>query len=74
MGSLTGQHFISRAEKSLNFEEVIFTADELLEFLSDAQRAAVHLRPEVNPRTIEIPLDRQARSRACRTTAMSCST
>ena len=57
MGSLTGQHFISRAEKSLNFDEVIFTANELLEFLSDAQRAAVHLRPEANPVTVEVALD-----------------
>ena len=56
MGSLTGADFIKRAEKSLNFDEVIFTENELLEFLSDAQRAAVHLRPEVNPVTRVIDL------------------
>ena len=48
--ALTAGQVLNRARRSLNdFSAVRWTDEELLEYLSDAQRAAVEMRPEINP-------------------------
>ena len=57
MGTLTAAKVIGRAARALNDPDMVaWTEAELLEFLSDAQRAAVLVRPEVNPVTKPLQL------------------
>lgn len=55
--ALTAQAVLDRVSRSLNDETYTrWTQAELLEYLSDAQRAAVLVRPEVNPVTATLQL------------------
>ena len=58
MGTLAASTFLTRVGRTLNEETppVRWTEAELLEYLSDAQRAAVQLRSDVNPDTRIIDL------------------
>ena len=52
--ALTAQQIIDRAKQTLNDPDAVqWPESELLGYLSDAQRAAVQIRPEVNPFTVE---------------------
>lgn len=53
MGTLTAGSIITRAARTLNDPDMVKWPEiELLEYLSDGQRAAVLVRPEVNPVTV----------------------
>ena len=55
---LTAQQIIDRAKQTLNDPDAIqWPESELLGYLSDAQRAAVLVKPEVNPKTAIIKLE-----------------
>ena len=55
--ALTAGQVLNRARRTLNdFSAVRWTSDELLEYLSDAQRAAVEMRPEINPVVVTVQL------------------
>lgn len=57
MGTLTGQSFIDRVAGDLNDDDHIYWSEaELLTYLSDGQRAAVLVLPEVNPVTESLRL------------------
>ena len=51
MGTITASQLITRARGLLRDPNgVQWTEDEMLRYLSDAQRAAVEIRPEINPK------------------------
>ena len=50
-GTIAAGDIIGRAQRRLVARTVLWTDEELLEYLSDAQRRAVQIRPEVNPVT-----------------------
>lgn len=58
MGTLTGANIIQRANDVLNqtAPRVFWVEDELLRYLSDGQREAVVLKPDINPDLREVAL------------------
>ena len=64
MGTITAQSFIDRMGATLRDDtNVHWTVEEALTYLSDAQRAAVEIRPEINPITARIRLEAGSRQR-----------
>ena len=59
MGTLTVQSFITRLQSSmrdLDAGQRRWTDDDVIQYVSDGQRAAVQLRPEINPVTAVVQL------------------
>ena len=56
MGTLAASAIIRRAQRRLLADRVLWLDTELLEYLSDGQRRAVELRPEIHPDTRNVAL------------------